>query len=236
MEAIIIKRLILKLSGEYLSGERGFGFDQNILEQLVNDIIEVKDLGHEIGIVLGGGNFYRGEELTGIDRAAADNVGMLATIQNALVVSEILKQKKHKTKVYSAFSIDKIAKYYTYSSADSAMKKGIICFFCGGTGNPFFTTDTAAILRAIELNCDLVLKGTKVDGIFTSDPKKCNEAVFLPEITYTEALEKRLKIMDMTAFSLARDYKMPIKVFNITLKGNLKRALTEKGVGTFVSE
>ena len=145
-------RLILKLSGEFLSGDKGFGFDDAILDQLTDDIIEVENLGYEIGIVLGGGNFFRGKELAMIDRAAADNVGMLATIQNALVVSEVLRQKNRQVEVYSAFPIDKIAKYFTYQSAEKALKIKKICFFSGGTGNPFFTTDTAAILKAIELN------------------------------------------------------------------------------------
>ena len=230
------KRLILKISGEFLAGDKGYGFDETILDQLAEDIIEVNNLGYEIGIVIGGGNFFRGRELTSIDRAAADNVGMLATIQNALVVSEVLKQKNYQTEVYSAFPIDKIAKYFTYQSAEKALRSKKICFFSAGTGNPFFTTDTAAVLRAIELNCNLVLKGTMVDGIYTSDPKKCDKAIFIPEISYSEALQKQLKIMDMTAFSLARDFKIPIKVFNIAKKRNIKKALLEKSVGTFVSE
>jgi len=229
-------RLILKLSGEFLAGDKGFGFDLGILDQLTEDILEIKNMGFEIGIVLGGGNFFRGKELTTIDRVAADNVGMLATIQNAIVVSDILKQKGCVTKVFSAFALDKISKYYTYSAADNSLRKGIVCFFSGGTGNPFFTTDTAAILRAIELKCDLVLKGTKVDGIYTSDPKKCDKAIFIPQINYSDALQKQLNIMDMTAFSLARDYKVPIKVFNITKKGNLKKAILSNDIGTYVSE
>ena len=230
------QRLILKLSGEYLSGEKGFGFDQKILNQLVDDILEIKDLGHEIAIVLGGGNFFRGKDLSEINRAAADNVGMLATIQNALVVSETIKLKGHKTAIYSSFPIDKIAKYFTYSSADKALTKGKICFLAGGTGNPFFTTDTAAVLRAIELNCDIVLKGTNVDGIYTADPKKDNNAEFISEITFTETLSKQLKIMDMTAFSLAREYNIPIKIFNISVPGNIKKALLSKNIGSYVAE
>ncbi len=231
-----LHRLILKISGEFLAGDKGFGFDQAILHQLSDDIIELKKLGYSIGIVLGGGNFFRGKELTDINRAAADNVGMLATIQNALVLSEYLKQKNYNTEVYSAFSVEKIAKFYTYKRADISLKEGKICFFCGGTGNPFFTTDTAAILRAVELQCDIVLKGTKVDGIYTADPKKDKNAEFIPEISYSEALNKQLNIMDMTAFSLARDYKVPIKVFDITVKGNLKNVVLSKNVGTYVYE
>lgn len=231
-----LHRLILKISGEFLAGEKGFGFDQEVLSQLTDDVIELKRLGYSIGIVLGGGNFFRGKELSDINRAAADNVGMLATIQNAIVVSECLNQKNYQTEIYSAFPVDKIAKFYTYSRADVSLKEGKICFFCGGTGNPFFTTDTAAILRAIELNCDIVLKGTKVDGIYTADPKKDKDAKFIPEISYSEALSKQLNIMDMTAFSLARDYKIPIKVFDITEKGNLKNAVLSRNIGTFVYE
>ncbi|MCK9329121.1 MAG: UMP kinase [Candidatus Cloacimonetes bacterium] len=231
-----LHRLILKISGEFLAGDKGFGFDQAILHQLSDDIIELKRLGYSIGIVLGGGNFFRGKELSEINRAAADNVGMLATIQNAIVVAEYLKQKNYSTEVYSAFPVEKIAKFYTYKRADISLKEGKICFFCGGTGNPFFTTDTAAILRAIELDCDIVLKGTKVDGIYTADPKKDKNAVFIPEISYSEALNQQLNIMDMTAFSLARDYKIPIKVFDITVKGNLKEAVLSRNIGTYVYE
>ena len=228
-----IKRIILKLSGEYLSGTKGFGFDLSTIDQLTDDIIDASNLGYQIGIVLGGGNFFRGSELKEIDRAAADNIGMLATIQNAIVVSEILNKKGQQTKIYSAFPIDKIANYFTYSDADKALNNNKICFFSAGTGNPFFTTDTAAVLRAIELNCDFVFKGTKVDGIYTSDPKKNETADFIPEITYSEVLQKQLNIMDMTAFSLARDYNLKIKVFNISVKGNIVNAILTD-IGTIV--
>ena len=229
-------RLILKISGEFLAGNKGMVFDRDILDQLTDDIIDVKNLGYELGIILGGGNLCRGKDLRGIKQVAADNVGMLATIQNAIVVAEILKQKSQQTKIYCSFPIDKVAKYYTYESVDRSMKNGDICFLSGGTGNPFFTTDTAAILRAIELKADLVLKGTKVDGIYTADPKLVVNAQFIKEISYTEALSEQLMVMDMTAFSLARDYSIPIKVFNITQKGNLKNAVLSRNVGTFVFE
>ena len=231
-----IKRLLLKLSGEFLAGGSGFGYNNAILDQLAEDIIELRERNYEIGVVIGGGNYFRGKELTSIDQAAADNVGMLATVQNAIVVSEVLKQKKQFTKVYSAFPIDKIANLFTHQAADKSMSNGIICFFAGGTGNPFFTTDTAAILRAIELKCDLVLKGTNVDGIYTADPKKKPGATLIKNITYSQALQKQLNVMDMTAFSLARDYKMPIKVFSIKEKGNLLKAVITAEVGTFVTE
>ena len=230
------KRIIIKISGEFLAGEKGYGFDIDTIDQLTDDIIEIKALGYSIGIVLGGGNFARGRELSGITRVAADNIGMLATIQNAIMVSEVLKQKTPAIDIYSSFPINKITRYFTYQSANASLDKGNICFLCGGTGNPFFTTDTTAILRAIELSCCLVLKGTNVEGIFTSDPKKDPSAEFVKQITYTEALTKKLNIMDMTAFSLARDYKIPIKVFNINIKGNLKKALLSDNIGTFVFE
>jgi uridylate kinase len=229
-----IHRILLKISGEYLAGETGFGFDNTILNQLCDEIIEVKKLGYSIGIVIGGGNFFRGGQHTEISRTAADNVGMLATLQNALVVANVLINKNYAVEVFSAFDCQKMAKTYTYQTADSALRKGKICFFAGGTGNPFFTTDTAAVLRAVELNCDLVLKGTKVDGIYTADPKKDPNAQFISDLTYSEALQQELNIMDMTAFSLARDYKVPIKVFNITQRGNLKDSLLNKTNGTFV--
>jgi uridylate kinase len=230
------KRLILKISGEFLAGEAGFGYSDSILRQLTDDLIEVINLGYEIGIVIGGGNIVRGKQLDTIDQTSADNVGMLATIQNAIVVSEYLRQRDIQTEVYSAFPIPKIANFYTFQSALKAMSKKKICFLAGGTGNPFFTTDTAAILRAIELKSDLVLKGTNVDGVFDADPNKVDSAKLFSEISYSEALSKQLKVMDMTAFSLARDYKIPIKVFNICEKGNLQKAILAKEIGTYVYE
>jgi len=230
-----LKRLILKISGEYLAGKSGFGFDEKILQQVTDDIIEVKDLGYELGIIIGGGNLCRGKELDCIPHVAADNVGMLATLQNAIVVSEILKQKNQKTQIFTAFHIEKMGKLFTYQSADKALRKGKICFLSGGTGNPFFTTDTAAILRAIELKADLVLKGTKVDGIYTADPHKHKDATFIKNITYAEALAKRLNIMDMTAFSLASDYHISLKIFDVTKPGNIKKAILSADVGSYIS-
>jgi len=229
-------RLILKISGEFLAGKAGFGFDQLTLDQITNDIIEVKDLGYQLGIVIGGGNLCRGRDLSCIDHIAADNVGMLATLQNAIVVSEILKQKHHPTQIFTAFPIEKMGKLFTYQAADKALNKGKICFFSGGTGNPFFTTDTAAILRAIELKCDLVLKGTKVDGIYSADPHKHKDATFIKNITYTEALSRRLQIMDMTAFSLASDHHIPLKIFDVTQPGNIKKAILSSDVGSYISQ
>ncbi|MCK4653640.1 MAG: UMP kinase, partial [Candidatus Cloacimonetes bacterium] len=179
---------------------------------------------------------FRGASKTGqyLNHSIADNIGMLATIQNALIMSGLLQTKNYLTEVYSAIQVDKIAKFYTPSRANTSINEGKICFFCAGTGNPFFTTDTAAVLRAVELNADIVFKGTKVDGVYTADPVKDKNAELFQNITFKEVLEKQLKVMDMTAFSLAREYNMAIKVFNISKKGNLKKAILSKEVGTFV--
>ncbi len=229
-------KIIIKISGEFLSGERGFGIDVPTVNNLLDDIISVKKLGFSLGIVLGGGNFFRGVSELGalIPRYTADNVGMLATIQNALILASLLEKRNYGTEIYSAVQVDKVAKFYTPNRAITSLNEGKICFFCAGTGNPFFTTDTAAVLRAVEINANLVLKGTKVDGVYTDDPVKNPNAKFIQEITYDEVLTKQLNVMDMTAFSLARDNKMPIKVFNITKSGNMKKAVLEKDFGTFI--
>ncbi|OPX30086.1 MAG: UMP kinase [Candidatus Cloacimonas sp. 4484_143] len=231
-----IHKIIFKLSGEVLAGEKGFGIDLDRVDELIKEIITVKTLGYSIGIVLGGGNFFRGNSKVGqqLDRVAADSVGMLATIQNALILVDLLKTKNYRTEIYSAIQLEKIAKFYTPDRAKTSMNEGKICFFCGGTGNPFFTTDTAAVLRAIELETDIVFKGTKVDGVYTSDPVKNKNAKFINDITFDEVLDKKLKVMDMTAFSLAREHNMPIKVFNIDKRDNLKEAIQSNKVGTFV--
>ncbi|HOQ80451.1 MAG TPA: UMP kinase [Candidatus Cloacimonadota bacterium] len=229
-----VHRVILKLSGEYLAGKRGFGVDNQALEDICNEIIEVRKLGYSIGIVIGGGNYFRGSEHPDVHRAAADNVGMLATLQNAVIMANSLQAKNYAVEIFSAFECAKVAKYYTYQCASDDMKKGKICFFAGGTGNPFFTTDTAAILRAVELECDIVLKGTKVDGVYTSDPHKDPNAQFIADLTYHEAISRQLNVMDMTAFSLARDYNVPIKVFNIGIQGSIRECLTNKDFGTYV--
>ena len=229
------ERLLLKISGEFLGGDQGFGYDIACLDQLAEDIISVVELGYQIALVIGGGNIVRGKQLTAINQTAADNVGMLGTLQNAIVVSELLSEKGQNTVVFSAFQVDKIARYYTYQAVTKALKQGRICFLAGGTGNPHFTTDTAAVLRAIELNCDLVLKGTNVAGVYSADPKKYPSAQFIKNVTYDVAIAHHLNVMDMTAFSLAKDYKVPIKVFSIHEKGNLLKAVTSSEIGSLVS-
>ncbi|MBT3755800.1 MAG: UMP kinase [Candidatus Cloacimonetes bacterium] len=231
-----VHKVIFKISGEVLAGEKGFGINMQCVEELIDDLISIRKAGYSIGIVIGGGNFFRGVSEVGkhINRYTADNVGMLATIQNALIMSGLLQKKNYRTEIYSAIQVDKVAKFYTPNRATTSLNEGKICFFCGGIGNPFFTTDTAAILRAIELNADIVLKGTKVDGIYSADPVKDKNAKFIADITFSEVLDRELHVMDMTAFSLARENNMPIKVFNITKKGSLKEAILNKEVGTFV--
>jgi uridylate kinase len=231
-----IHQIVFKISGEILAGKKGFGIDLDSVNLIVDELISVKKLGYRIGVVLGGGNFFRGSSAIGseLNRVTADNVGMLATIQNALIVSELLNTRNYQTEIFSAIQLDKVAKFYSPSRAVTSMKEGRICFFCGGTGNPFFTTDTAAVLRAIELKCDIVMKGTKVDGVFSADPAKDKNAKFISDITFDEVLMKKLKVMDMTAFSLAREYNKPVKVFNISEKGSLLKALQNKDSGTFV--
>ncbi|MDO9577019.1 MAG: UMP kinase [Candidatus Cloacimonadales bacterium] len=231
-----IHTIIFKLSGEVLAGKKGFGIDLVRVDEIINEIITVRKLGFRLGIVLGGGNFFRGVSEVGdqLNRVAADNVGMLATIQNALILSDLLKNKNYQTEVYSSLQVDKVAKFYTPNRALTSLNEGKICFFCGGIGNPFFTTDTAAILRGIELHADVVLKGTKVNGVYSSDPVKNKDAKFIKDTTYDEVLDKKLNVMDMTAFSLARENNMQIKVFNVDIPGNLKLAITSKDVGTFI--
>ncbi len=231
-----INKIIFKISGEILAGNKGFGIDFETVESIADEITNVKKLGYSIGVVLGGGNFFRGLSKLGkkMRRVAADDVGMLATIQNAIIFSDVLNQKNYQTEVYSSIQVEKIAKYYTPNRAIRSLNEGKICFFCAGTGNPFFTTDTAAVLRAIEVDADIVCKGTKVDGVYTNDPIKDKNAKFIQDVTFEEAIEKKLKIMDITAFSLAQENDMSIKVFNITKSGNLLEAITRKEIGTFV--
>lgn len=229
-------RVMLKLSGEMLAGEKGHGFDDDVIDRITDDIIDLRKMGYSLAVVLGGGNIFRGGSWKNktLNRVVLDNIGMLATVQNALYLAEILNKKNYQAEVFSALEADKIAKFYTPSRARNALQEGKICFLCGGTGNPFFTTDTAAVLRAIELELDVVLKGTKVDGLYTDDPHKNPKAEFIASATYQDCLDKRLGVMDMTAFSLAREYAMPIKIFNATKRGSIKEAASKADVGTFI--
>ncbi|MDP2174136.1 MAG: UMP kinase [Candidatus Cloacimonadaceae bacterium] len=231
-----IHSVMLKLSGEILGGAKGYGFDDEVIDFLTDEIISVKRLGYSIAIVLGGGNIFRGGTWKNqtLDRVTLDNIGMMATVQNALYLAEILTYKNVPAKVFSCLEMDKIVHHYTPQKASKALKKGKICFIGGGTGNPFFTTDTAAVLRAIELKQDIVLKATKVDGLFTADPSKDPKAEFIPSASYSECLKKKLAVMDMTAFSLALENGMPLKIFNIGVPGSLLEAITNPNTGTYI--
>lgn len=229
-------RVMLKLSGEILAGEKGHGFDDEVIDRITDDIIDLRKMGYSLAVVLGGGNIFRGGSWKNqsLNRVVLDNIGMLATIQNALYLAEILNQKNYHAEVFSAFAMDKVAKYYSPDRARNALSEGKICFLCGGTGNPYFTTDTAAVLRAVELGLDVVLKGTKVDGLYSDDPKTNPKAEFIRSATFGECIERKLGVMDMTAFSLAQEYKMPIKIFNVAKRGSIKEAAQSKDIGTFI--
>jgi uridylate kinase len=231
-----VRRVLLKLSGEVLAGEKGFGYDDTVIDALSEELIAIKNLGYGLAIVLGGGNIFRGgnwrkQEL---NRVVLDSIGMLATVQNALYMAEVLIAKGYPAVVFSSLAVDKVVARYSPQAALAAMEAGSICFISGGTGNPYFTTDTAAVLRAIELKADVVLKATKVDGLYSADPMKDKNAKFISSASFQECLEKRLGVMDLTAFSLAADNNMPIKIFNIGKPGMLKDALLNPKAGTYI--
>ncbi|MDD4308761.1 MAG: UMP kinase [Candidatus Cloacimonetes bacterium] len=231
-----IHRILLKLSGEMLAGSQGFGYSDTATDELTNELIEVSKLGYSLAIVLGGGNIFRGGSWKNqeLNRVVLDSIGMLATIQNALYMAEILRGKGYPAEVFSSLAIDKVVPRYDPQSASAALEAGKICFLSGGTGNPYFTTDTAAVLRAIELKADIVLKATKVDGLYSADPMKDPNARFISSASFQECLEQRLGVMDLTAFSLAADNNMPIKIFNISKPGMLTQALLKADIGTYI--
>lgn len=231
-----VHSVMLKLSGEVLAGKLGHGFDDDVIDVLTDEIISLKRMGYSIAIVLGGGNIFRGGTWKNqtLNRVTLDNIGMLATVQNALYLAEILNNKNYPSSVFSSLPMDKIAEHYSPLKAAQALEKGNICFLSGGTGNPFFTTDTAAVLRAVELGLDLVLKATKVDGLYSADPNKDPHAKFISSASYSQCIEQELGVMDMTAFSLARENGIPLKIFNIGKPGMLREAVTGSEVGTYI--
>lgn len=230
------KRILLKLSGEALMGDKGFGHDTNIIETIAKDIKEVIDSGLEVSVVVGGGNIYRGSSATilGIDKASGDYIGMLATIMNALILQGVLEKVGITTRVLSAIPMTSICEPYIRRRAKRHLEKGRVVIFAAGSGNPFFTTDTASVLRAIEMNCDILLKGTQVDGIYSADPKKDPTAQRFETITYSEVLQNNLNIMDMAAIALAKDNNLPIRVFSIKEAGNLSKVLKNQGNFTII--
>ena len=231
------KRILLKISGEVLQGEDSFGIDKKHVDELVEQLIEVKEKGIELAIVIGAGNFwrYRDTKDLGINRNKADQLGMLATLFNTNVLTESLKEKGHPAITYSSIPFPKLAEGFDAEKVISDLKEGKIVFLAGGTGNPYFTTDSAASLRALELNCDVVFKATKVNGVYDSDPVTNKEAKRFEKLSYQEVLEKNLQVMDLTAISLCRENDLPLLVFNMLENGNLLKAVEGEKIGTVVS-
>jgi len=230
------KRVLLKLSGEALMGDDPFGINRATIERIVGEVASVAKLNIELSVVIGGGNIFRGVApgAQGMDRATADYMGMLATIMNALALQDSMKQHDITARVQSALSVDQVVEPYIRGKALRYLEEGKVVIFAAGTGNPFFTTDTAAALRASEMGAEIVLKGTKVDGVYTADPKKDPSATKYDTITFREAMLKDLKVMDATAFALCRDQKLPINVFSIFKEGALKRVVMGDNEGTLV--
>jgi len=231
------RRILLKLSGEALMGDQQFGIDPAVAARVAGDVAEIQALGVEVAIVIGGGNIFRGlaASARGMDRATGDYMGMLATVINALALSDALEQQGAITRVVSAIEMRAVAEPFIRRRAMRHLEKGRVVVFAAGTGNPYFTTDTAAALRAMEIKADAILKGTKVDGIYTADPMLHPDATKYPTISYLQVLERRLQVMDATAISLCMDNKLPIVVFNLRIPGNLRRVVTGEAIGTTVS-
>lgn len=230
------KRILLKLSGEALMAGRSHGIDPIRLNDYIDEIIEISKNGTQVGIVIGGGNIFRGMSgvEAGFDRVKGDYMGMLATVINGLALQSAFQSKHVTARLFTAIRMEPVAQFYYKPSVIEALEKNEIVIFSGGTGNPFFTTDTAATLRAVEMEADVVLKGTRVDGIYTADPEKDPDADRYDELTFTEAIEKELKILDQTAFTMCKENDLPIIVFDMNKKGNLKKLVSGEKVGTLV--
>jgi uridylate kinase len=229
-------RALLKLSGEALAGEVGYGLDYRVVDGFAEELLRVHARGVQLALVVGGGNILRGTTASqqGLDRVSADYMGMLATVINALAVQDILERKGVQTRVMTAIRMESLAEPYIRRRALRHMEKGRLVIFAGGTGNPYFSTDTAAVLRALEVEADVILKGTKVEGIFTADPRKDPSARLIPELTFQDALVNGYEVMDRSAFGLCQTNKLPIVVFNMNIPGNLDRVLQGDPVGTIV--
>jgi len=229
-------RVLLKLSGESLAGDQGYGIDPQTINTIAGEIREVVDLGVQLALVIGGGNIFRGLAASskGMDRASADYMGMLATMINSLAMQDALEKVGVATRVQSAIAMQEVAEPYIRRRAMRHLEKGRVVIFGAGTGNPYFTTDTAASLRAMEINAQVILKGTKVDGVYSADPKKDPNAVKLAKLTYIDVLKKGLQVMDATATSLCMDNNLPIIVFDLTTKGNIKKVIAGEEIGTIV--
>ncbi len=235
--AIRYQRILLKLSGEALMGDADYGIDPNVLQRVATEIIEIQKVGVEVGVVIGGGNIFRGEGLAsrGMDRVTGDHMGMLATVMNALAMQDALENNGAKVRVMSAIKINQVCEDFIRRRAIRHLEKGRVVIFAAGTGNPFFTTDSAAALRAIEVGAQLLLKATKVDGIFSADPKHDPTATRYDTLTFNEVLQRELKVMDTSAFSLCRDHGVPLRIYNMTVPGNLMRIVHGENIGTLVA-
>ena len=232
------KRILLKLSGEALMGDTGFGIDPATIERIASEVAEVRSLGVEIAIVIGGGNIFRGLAASahGMDRASADYMGMLATVMNSLALQDALERVNVTTRVLSAIAMQELCEPYIRRRAMRHLEKGRVVIFAAGTGNPYFTTDTAASLRAMEIHADVLLKATKVDGIYDKDPVKHPDARRYNRLTYLEVLQQNLKVMDSTATALCRDNKLAMVVFDLHTRGNIRRVVVGESVGTLVTD
>lgn len=236
MTQLAYRRAVLKLSGEALAGEQGFGIDYSVVDRLTDEVREVHALGVALGLVIGGGNMIRGTAASreGLDRVQADFMGMLATVINALAVQDILERKDVQTRVMSAIRMEEVAEPFIRRRALRHIEKGRVVLFAAGTGNPYFSTDTAAVLRALEMEADVLIKATGVDGVYSADPKKDPDAEFLPELSYQDALVRGLRVMDANAFGLCQENGLPIVVMNANNQGAIARVLQGERVGTIV--
>lgn len=231
------KRVVLKLSGEALMGDQGFGISPDVIKYVAAEVRKIYDLGVETAIVVGGGNIFRGVKASsfGMDRASADHMGMLATVINSLALQDAMERNGIPTRVQSAITMNEVAEPFILRKAVRHLEKGRAVIFAAGTGNPYFTTDTGAVLRAQEIHAELLLKATKVDGVYDSDPVKNKDAKFIKKISYMEVLEKQLQVMDMTAISLAMDNELPLMVFDMMTPGNIKDVICGQEIGTLIS-
>ncbi len=238
MSNLSYKRFLVKFSGESVAGKEGIGIDPKILDEMAASIKACKDLGAQISVVIGGGNLFRGEKLSkaGMDRVAGDHMGMLATVMNGIALRDALERANIKTRLMSAISMSGLVEHYDRRRAIQLLKDGYVVIFTAGTGNPFFTTDTAACLRAIETQSQIMLKATRVDGVYSEDPEKNDNAIFYEQITFNKAIGENIKVMDATALTLARDHSLPIKVFNINTKDSLKSIILGEKIGTLINE
>jgi uridylate kinase len=236
MAELAYRRAVLKLSGEALAGERDFGIDFAVVKRLTDEIRAVHELGVDLGLVIGGGNIIRGAVASqeGLDRVSGDYMGMLATVINALALQDVLERKDVETRVMTAIRMEELAEPYIRRRAQRHLERGRVVLFAGGTGNPYFSTDTAAVLRALEIEADVLIKATNVDGVYTADPKQDPKAEFIPELSYREALVKGLRVMDANAFGLCQENGLPIVVMNVNKSGAIARVLQGERVGTIV--